>query len=91
MWCCYSIAQGIVKMHKLFTDPEDYIGVMSVITFTAGQTRNVVNVNITDDSNSESSEYFTATLSNASTSSSVEIGQSLATVNILDDDGKYSV
>ena len=78
-----------IKMHTPFTDPEDYRGAMSVITFTAGQTRKLVNVNITDDRISESSEFFTATLSNASPSSRVEISRSLATVNIAD--GKYSV
>ena len=92
MWSSYSIIQDItIKMHTPFTDPEDYRGVISVINFTAGQTRKLVNVNITDDRISESSEFFTATLSNASPSSRVEISRSLATVNVVDNDGKYSV
>ena len=75
----------------LDADTEDYTGVTTVVTFAPGETVKIVNVSTIDDSNSESTESFTATLSNASPSRVVSITQPMATVNIADNDGKHSV
>ena len=70
-------------------DPDDYTGVTTVITFAPGQTVQTVDVSTEDDDDSESTESFTATLSNASPSNVVFITQPTATVNIADNDGKH--
>ena len=71
------------------TDTEDYTGVTTVVTFAPGERVKIVNVSTIDDDSSESTESFTATLSNASLSSVVTITQPMATVNIADNDRKY--
>ena len=70
-------------------DPDDYTGVTTVITFPAGQTVQMIDVATIDDGDSEGTESFTATLSNASPSDVVFITQDTATVNIADNDGKH--
>ena len=59
------------------------------MTFTAGQTVATAPVPITDDSEVEDTEIFTATLS--TTDSNVVFGEDTATVTILDNDGIYIV
>ena len=70
-------------------DPDDYTGVTTVITFAPGETVQTIDVSTVDDSESESTESFTATLSNASPSNVVFITQPTATVNIADNDRKH--
>ena len=55
------------------------------VTFEAGSTRATVNVQITEDSEIEGSEIFTAVLS--SSEPNVMIGDGTASVTILDNDG----
>ena len=71
------------------TDPEDYAGVTTVISFAPGETVKIVNVNTVNDSSSESTESFTATLSNASPPNAINITQPTATVNIADNDCEH--
>lgn len=70
-------------------DPDDYTGVTTVVTFLAGETVQTVNVPTRDDNDSEGTESFTATLSNASPSNVVFITEDTATVNIADNDSKH--
>ena len=69
-------------------DPDDYTGVTTVVTFPAGQTTQTVDVPTIDDNDSEGTESFTATLSNASPSDVVFITEDTATINITDNDSK---
>ena len=55
------------------------------VTFEAGSTRATGNVQITEDSEIEGSEIFTAVLS--SSEPNVMIGDGTASVTILDNDG----
>ena len=70
-------------------DTEDYTGVTTVVTFAPGETIKIVNVSTIDDDSSESTESFTATLSNANPSNVVTITQPTATINIADNDRKF--
>ena len=70
-------------------DPEDYAGVTTTISFAPGETVKIVNVSTVNDSSSESTESFTAMLSNASPPNAVNITQPMATVNIADNDCKH--
>lgn len=79
---------SLLKLH-LDIDPDDYTGETTVITFAPGETVQTVDVSTVDDNDSESTESFTAVLSNASPSNVVFITQPTATVNIADNDRKY--
>ena len=59
---------------------------MTVI-FQAGDDTATVEVTILDDTIIEESEIFTAALS--TTESNVMLGDDIATITILDDDGKF--
>ena len=68
------------------TAVSDYLPTTVVVTFASGVTTASVSVPIVDDSNIESTEMFTATLT--TTESNVMIGEGTTTVTILDDDGE---
>lgn len=91
-WCISlagtSNSMSLLKLH-LDIDPDDYTGETTVITFAPGETVQTVDVSTVDDNDSESTESFTAVLSNASPSNVVFITQPTATVNIADNDRKY--
>ena len=57
------------------------------VTFQAGDDTATVEVTILDDTIIEKSEIFTASLS--TTESNVMLGDDIATITILDDDGKF--
>ena len=57
------------------------------VTFQAGDDTATVEVTILDDTIIEKSEIFTAALS--TTESNVMFGDDIATITILDDDGKF--
>ena len=63
----------------------DYMSISMDVTFAAGSTMATVRVNITDDTDIEGDEMFTASLT--SSDSSVVIVNNTATVTILDRDG----
>ena len=87
---CISQLQYYCQLLLLYfdTDPEDYTGVTTPVTFVLGVTAQNVSVPTIDDSNSEGTESFTAMLSNPSPSDVVRITQPLATINIADNDSK---
>ena len=60
-----------------------------MVTFPAGQISQTVDVPTIDDNDSEGTESFIATLSNASPSDVVFITEDTATVNITDNDSKH--
>ena len=68
------------------TAGSDYTSGTVMVTFAPGQTMASVSVVIVDDSDRESTEMFSATLT--TTESNVMIGNGTATVTILDDDGE---
>ena len=57
------------------------------VTFQAGDDTATVEVTILDDTIIEESEIFTAALS--TTESNVMLSDDIATITILDDDGKF--
>ena len=62
----------------------DYLGVLGMISFAAGETSKIISIPIIDDSYAEGNETFTVTLSNAA---GVPLGaQTTATVTIVDND-----
>ena len=65
----------------------DYTAVAMTVTFQAGDDTATVEVTILDDTIIEESEIFTASLS--TTESNVMLGDDIATITILDDDGKF--
>lgn len=67
------------------TEGSDYTTTSGTVTFAAGETTRTISVPIINDSLYEPSESFTVTLSNPSNGS---ITQSVATVNIVDNDPK---
>lgn len=66
----------------------DYITVTRTITFLAGETSLDILVRTSEDTVAELTEKFEAQLSNPSVGV-VLVGQSRATVDILDNDGKH--
>ena len=58
------------------------------MTFTAGQTMATVEIPITDDTAVENAEMFSATVSPLTIPSDVMIGEGVASITILDEDGK---
>ena len=68
------------------TAGSDYTSGTVMVTFTPGQTTASVSILIVDDSDIESTEMFSATLT--TTESNVMIGDGTATVTILDDEGE---
>ena len=78
-------------MH-VYIDQLDYNGVSMDVTIPAGLTEILVNVETLEDDESESLEYFRATLSNARPSDRVGINQPNATVSITNRElqGEYN-
>lgn len=74
-------------MHISCTDPEDYAGVTTTLTFPAGSTEQVVHVGIVDDTLFEGPESFTAILIDPFPTTSVVLIKPQATINIEDNDG----
>lgn len=76
----------------IYIDQLDYNGVSMDVTIPAGLTEILVNVETLEDDESESVEYFTATLSNARPSDRVGINQPNATVSITNRElqGEYN-
>ena len=58
------------------------------MTFAAGQTMATVEIPITDDTAVENAEMFSATVSPSTIPSDVMIGEGVASITILDEDGK---
>lgn len=73
----------------IYSAPEDYVSRIEVlVTFTAGETEQFVEVLLVDDNVVEGEEVFSATLTLPAGSSGVALGQnSEATATITDDDG----
>jgi hypothetical protein len=71
------------------TAPGDYTGTTNrAITFSAGDTVATIMVPTTQDTESELTEQFTATLSNPGTAGLTVGDDDTATVTINDDDGE---
>ena len=68
------------------TADSDYAASSGTVTITSGNTRATFDVPIAQDSDVESSETFTVTLSNATPGGDVVIGTDTATGTITDDD-----
>ena len=70
--------------------PTDYTSISRELTFSATNTREDVAIPITDDNIDEAIEQFLGRLTMVTSGVSVILSPDQATVQIIDDDGKYS-
>ena len=81
-------------MFSVATDRSDYLGVSMDLVFTAGTsngTMQCLDVAIYGDSLFEGDKTFTVTLTLNNPRNTVELGNNMTTITILDNDGMYCI